>query len=189
MDDRCREFQAAAEARLPGDKLAREIASLRRFLFKNQGHRFTQGGQEALRCAIAAHHANPAAHAASTPAGEPLVYGLLDDALKMPFTVFTTAHKQQFLRWFFAMAPEGEGGAPAKSPPAPPRRLACIDVTGDFLVLLDEDTGDTREDVRAPAGARAAIADAVARGDDVAVDVSAAGEAVGWSASPPAAAQ
>jgi hypothetical protein len=173
MEERVAEFQVAAEARLPPDKLAREVATLRRFLFRNQGHRFTQREQAKLMAAIGAHHANPAAHAAAAAGGESLAYGLIDDALKMPFTVFSTGDKLRLLKWFEGMqaaaAPSGSGGGGAAA--VRTVTLSCVDVTPDgFASLLLDDGSGTRDDVRVPDTDRAGLAAAVSRGEaDVAV--------------------
>lgn len=166
MEERVAEFQAAAEARLPPEKLAREVATLRRFLFRNQGHRFTQREQAKLMAAIGAHHANPAAHAAVAAGGEPLAYGLIDDALKMPFTVFSTGDKLRLLKWFEGLQAESTAGGGGEGAAPKTATLSCVDVSpeGYASLLLDDGSG-TRDDVRVPAADRPALAAAVARGD------------------------
>ncbi|KAG5495157.1 hypothetical protein JKF63_02211 [Porcisia hertigi] len=155
MDDRAKQFKTAAEAQLTGPALRKEIGTLRRFLFRNQGYRFTKGAQQALYMAIIAHHGNAAAHHASghassstTPvtsvskasagssalssvtraepsrstagpeeaghgdgiddgntddAADAPILRLLDDALKMPFTVFTSSQKDKLLSLYWAV--------------------------------------------------------------------------------------
>lgn len=157
MDDRAKQFKAAAEAQLTGPALKKEIKTLRRFLFRNQGYRFTKAAQLALYMAVVAHYGNSAAHHASgyaatcdTPAktvspagagssgptsascadpssstGVPQPAGdedsddgdrgntadapdapilrLLDDALKMPFTVFTSPQKDKLLSLYWTV--------------------------------------------------------------------------------------
>ncbi|KAG5469467.1 hypothetical protein LSCM1_02688 [Leishmania martiniquensis] len=157
MDDRAKQFKAAAEAQLTGPALRKEINTLRRFLFRNQEYRFTKAAQQALYMAVIAHYGNAAAHHASvyaatsatpvtavpsTDAGTsvplPVSHGglsrgavvpkpagdsddddgsggntadaadapilrLLDDALKMPFTVFTSPQKDKLLTLYWTV--------------------------------------------------------------------------------------
>lgn len=113
MEERVAAFQAAAEARMSGEKLAKEIQSLRRFLHRNQDHRFTEREKSKLFTAIQVHYSNPAASARGGAAtgsdgddgdsDDSLVQGLIEDALKMPFTVFSTTQKQQLLKWLDAL--------------------------------------------------------------------------------------
>ncbi|KAG5493613.1 hypothetical protein JIQ42_01986 [Leishmania sp. Namibia] len=157
MDDRVKQFKTAAEAQLSGPALRKEINTLRRFLFRNQGYRFTKAAQQALYMAVIAHYGNAAAHHASgyaaasatpvtavpsvdagtigpspasragssrgalvpKPAGDSddddesggnaadaadaPILRLLDDALKMPFTVFTSSQKDRLLTLYWAV--------------------------------------------------------------------------------------
>lgn len=110
MDERAKQFKEAAETKLTGGALVKEIASLRRFLFRNQEHRFAKSAQNSLYMAILAHHANSGALVPAS-SGEPPVLQLLDDALKMPFTVFTSSQKDKLLQLYWSVLGEvgGEG--------------------------------------------------------------------------------
>ncbi|AYU82174.1 hypothetical protein conserved [Leishmania donovani] len=187
MDDRAKQFKAAAEAQLTGPALKREINTLRRFLFRNQGCRFTKAAQQALYMAVIAHYGNSAAHHASgyaaacdTPATTAFTAGagssgptsascadpsrgagvphpagdedsdegdrgnaadatdapilrLLDDALKMPFTVFTSPQKDKLLSLYWTvLGTDGSAGANAgngtKPTPAATLTLSLVDI-------------------------------------------------------------
>jgi hypothetical protein len=208
MEERVAQFQAAAEARLPPAKLAKEVATLQRFLHRNQDHRFTEREKAKLFTAIQAHYANPAAssgapklgravaaeapatalHAAAAVAAArtdaadadaegsgngPLVLGLIEDALKMPFTVFSTAQKLQLLKWLDTLQGAAGGGRGTAAAALAVIRLSVIDIGADGYLTLIDDDGVTRSDVSvAPNSAPAkGIGAALARGDDVTVAV------------------
>ena len=184
MEERVAEFQTQAEGKLPPEKLAKEIATLRRFLYKNQNHRFTEREKSKLMTALSAHWSNQTAHVTLTPSGEALIYGLLDDALKMPFTVFSTAQKQQMLKWFFSLQEKSDGKKGTSA--AKLIELPCVDVTveGYASLLLDDGSG-TRDDVLVPESERQALSDAIGRGEDASVTIdSASGAFVSWTTKP-----
>lgn len=88
MEARCEKFMADAR-RPPDAKTPKEIAKLRSFLFKNQGHRFTAGEQQHLFEAVSLYVA--AAPGLAPPAGgdpdDNPVLGLLEDGARMSLVV------------------------------------------------------------------------------------------------------
>ena len=170
LEDRVAAFAASAEARLPsGDRLQREIASLRRFLFRSQAHRFTDRERARLMSAITSHYANPATSTGAAAGGEVPMLGLLQDALAMPHCVFTTANKQLMLRWLAVLqSGNAAGGSNGASAAVPAHRLACIDLSPEgYCSLLLHDGSGTRDDVLVPPDARAQLVAALARGGEV----------------------
>ncbi|GLI70973.1 hypothetical protein VaNZ11_016076 [Volvox africanus] len=141
MEDRVQQFHV--DAQRPRDtKTPKEIERLRKFLFKNQEYRFTEREQSHLFSAVQAHYA---AHAdlPDESAREPAQM-LIDDALKMPFTVFTTSHKKTFLKWHAKLSCEqGDGkAAAANSGPAELQlEYQVFDLNGNVLSCMT-DEGD-----------------------------------------------
>ncbi|KAF8063773.1 hypothetical protein HT031_003630 [Scenedesmus sp. PABB004] len=139
VEERCAQFAGDAAAR---PKAGREIDKLRKFLHKNQGTRFTAKEQGHLFAAVGAY----AKAAAAAPEPDAPALGLVEDALKMPFTVFTTAHKAKMLAWLDklngleAAAAGGDGPAGAPS-------LTVLDVTADAAELMDAEGETQRVDL------------------------------------------
>ncbi|GIL63209.1 hypothetical protein Vafri_17338 [Volvox africanus] len=144
MEDRVQQFHV--DAQRPRDtKTPKEIERLRKFLFKNQEYRFTEREQSHLFSAVQAHYA---AHAdlPDESAREPALM-LIDDALKMPFTVFTTSHKKTFLKWHAKLSCEQGLGKAAAANAGPaalvPLQLEyqVIDLNGNIISCMT-DEGD-----------------------------------------------
>lgn len=116
--------------------------------------------------------------------GDNPALSLLDDALKMPFTVFTTSHKKTMLKWHAKLTGQaGNGDANAAGKAAgqsPHARLGekcnVIDVTADVMQVMNDD-GDTFDIPRTACDAcmAAQVADAFAQGSDVNVRVTGEG--------------
>ncbi|KAG2425035.1 hypothetical protein HYH02_015086 [Chlamydomonas schloesseri] len=75
---------------------------------------------------------------------------LVDDALKMPFTVFTTSHKKTYLKWHAKLTGEGDkaqqGAAGAGGDGSKPIIYTVYDLPEGGAVLgLMTDEGDTLE--------------------------------------------
>lgn len=97
MEERVTQFHT--DAGRPRDaKTPKDIDRLRKFLFRNQEHRFTEREQshlfQAVQLYVTAYTARQEDGDGDNPAA-----ALLEDALKMPFTVFTTSHKKTMLKW------------------------------------------------------------------------------------------
>lgn len=167
MEDRIAQFHSQASANLTGDKLQKEIASLRKFLHKHQNDTLSGPERSNLMSAIERHKGNPAAYlvpgsaasnasssskAVSAAGGtaDPPILGLLEDALKMPDKIFAKDTKMKLLRWYediqakVAAGSDGSGsGASAASLSVV--TMSLIDITRDgFLSLVpcDTDTDD-----------------------------------------------
>jgi hypothetical protein len=183
MEDRVAEFQSQASARLPSPKLEREISSLRRFLHKNQEHKFTEREKQRLFTAVQAHFSNPAA---AKPAdggdGESVpVVALIEDALKMPFTVFTTAHKQQMLKWLESLR---DSATPkAASTDTTTSTAHAIDLLPDGTLCLIHEDGSSASDARVEPGTADFTGITAALGSGLSVLVETRGQTVlSWRA-------
>ena len=103
------------------------IATLRKSLYRNQEQRLTPGASQALCDAVVRHAAAASASASATAsasgggggggkdeaaAAAPAV-ALLEDALAMPFNVFSTGHKRQMLTHLDRLRGAGGGAAAA----------------------------------------------------------------------------
>jgi hypothetical protein len=110
-------------------------------------------------------------------AGETLISGLIEDALKMPFTVFTTAQKERLLKWHHSLAGEGADGggggdddSQSESASNAPRPYTCLDITTEgYMSLLDDSNGAVREDVKADVRTARSIRQSLADGREVVV--------------------
>lgn len=107
--------------------------------------------------------------------------GLLEDALKMPFTVFTTSQKKTMLKWHAKLTGHAaDGGAAAHADAggahaahaAAGEQCSVIDVAQGAIQVMNDD-GDTYDIPRSVCAGELAqrIADAFERGDDVRVRV------------------
>lgn len=167
MEDRVALFQSVAESKLQGDKLLKELLTLRRFLFKNQNHRFTEREKQKLYTAIQTHYANNAKTDSA-----PFVLNLIEDALKMPFTVFSTSQKAQLLKWHDALLGDAAPAAAAGTI-AVEKRYVCMDISEDgFLSLMLDGDSAVIENIRvSEVSERRAIRQALDDGCDVLVTV------------------
>lgn len=91
LEDRCVSFHEAAMGTGKSKGAVKEIATLRRFLHKNQNQRFIDKATARLSDTIMLY-----AHDKQLSADDR--EGLLEDALKMPFTVFSTKQKKAMLK-------------------------------------------------------------------------------------------
>ncbi|EFJ46997.1 hypothetical protein VOLCADRAFT_92526 [Volvox carteri f. nagariensis] len=147
MEDRVQQFHL--DAQRPRDaKTPKEIERLRKFLYKNQEYRFTEREQSQLFSAIQAHYA---AHAdlPDESAKEPALQ-LIDDALKMPFTVFTTSQKKTFLKWHAKLTGEGDGKLSSAAAVVAPDRAEyqVIDLIGDTVTCMTDEGDDFTVDLK-----------------------------------------
>lgn len=112
MDERCAQF--ATDAQRPRDgKTRKEIAKLQKFLFRNQEHRFTERAQSHLFSAVQTHVAN---HSAAPLEDDNPALPLVEDALKMPFTVFSTSQKKTMMKWLAKLTPSSGASDAGTSP-------------------------------------------------------------------------
>ncbi|KAG2485104.1 hypothetical protein HYH03_016095 [Edaphochlamys debaryana] len=168
MDERCAQFQADA-ARPRDARTAKEVEKLRKFLFKNQEYRFTERAQTHLFGAVQAHISSHAS--LSEEEREPALL-LVEDALKMPFTVFTTSHKKTFLKHLERLKPGGAGpaGAGAGAPQQQRQKWQVIDAGDSVLSVMTAD-GDTLDldPGNSPADLVAKVRELFEAGSDVTV--------------------
>jgi hypothetical protein len=177
MEARLAKFRADAEAKLPQPKLGREISALRAFLQKHQNGDFSDKDKATLFMAISAHVNNPAARVAAegaTDGAESPAQKLVEDALKLPFTIMTTTSKKQLLTWLdqlIAESARAEAAASGAGSGAGGKVAAflVLDLSEDgYFSLLDEESGAERTDVSVTdATAKRAIAAALGRGAEV----------------------
>ena len=147
LEQRCLQFHESALG-TPGSKSKgpiKEIATLRKFLHRNQDQRFTDKGVSRLFDTIQIYTHNE-------DLDNEHKEGLLEDALKMPFTVFSTKQKKSMLKWLETIRGAEAGGANDKDQPSKTQLLSLIDLIADKMSLMDDDTGDLFEDVILPGG-------------------------------------
>lgn len=171
MDERCSKFAADAAQRPTDAKL---IATLRKFLFRNQEQRLSAASQQAL-CDACVKHA--AAVGANMDVAQSV--GLIEDALAMPFNIFTTAHKKQLLKHLDRLRGlEGEGGGASSSAPSAAanaaddgsRECAVMDVReSDGAIEVMDDEGETAVVTEVGEEDAATIREAFAKGEEVRV--------------------
>ena len=120
LEDRCVQFHEAAMGTGKSKGPAKEIATLRKFLHKNQTQRFTDKATSRLFDTIQIYAIGSNTKKEEAVAATPVIVsledreGLLEDALKMPFTVFTTKQKKTMLKWIEEIRGAGTGG-PSKT--------------------------------------------------------------------------
>jgi hypothetical protein len=166
VDERCTKFATDAAAK-PLD--AKGVATLRKFLYRNQETRLTAAGQQALCDAVVKY----------ASAGNEDAIPLLEDALAMTFNVFTTAHKKQLLKHLDRLRGEADGdlkSSGTKIGTKARRKCLVLDVSKDCVVevLLNQD-GDTtsisRERIELEEGSAETLKKAFDDGEDVEVFV------------------
>ncbi|CAB9514265.1 expressed unknown protein [Seminavis robusta] len=148
LEDRCVMFHDAAMGTGKSKGSAKEIAALRKFLHKNQTQRFTDKATSRLFDTIQLYCKNDVVALEDRE-------GLLEDALKMPFTVFTTKQKKTMLKWIEELrGTTGSGGKPSKKH-SKAIKFSVIDLDADNkkFSLMQEESGDTFEDLPLPEGA------------------------------------
>lgn len=147
LEQRCQQFHEAALGVGKTKGAEREIGTLRKFLHKNQDQRFTDKGVSRLFDTIQL-------YVHKEKLDKTVREGLLEDALKMPFTVFNTKQKKSMLKWLEAL----RGGTTSVSTGSvvgqgSTQLLSLIDISSnDTLSLMDSETGDCYDDIPLPAG-------------------------------------
>jgi len=122
----------------PTPKVAKEIAKLQKFLFNNQNYRFTERDQSHLFSTVEIYVSVYLKATDTTP-----IFALLEDCLKMPFTVFTTKHKNKFLTWHTKFSPTKE--TQQSTPAGQPYQVIEIQENGKLIVM--DDDGETIDNV------------------------------------------
>lgn len=188
LEDRCLQFHEAALGTGKSKGPVKEIATLRKFLHKNQTQRFTDKATSRLFDTIQIYCTSSSSSSSSkTDSSEKKSNkndtknmtiiipaedkeGLLEDALKMPFTVFTTKQKKTMLKWIEDIrgsTTSSSSGNNNKNNNTIIRKLTVIDIStttatsngnnntnhnGEkkLLSLMDEESGDTYDDIPLP---------------------------------------
>ena len=148
LDQRCQQFHEAALGTGKSKGPVKEIATLRKFLHKNQDQRFTDKAVSRIFDTIQLYTFLGKDKNVDTETKE----GLLEDALKMPFTVFSTKQKKTMIKWLEDMRGGGGGGEQAEQLTTQTTRLSIIDLDGIMLSLMNDETGDTFENFQLPDG-------------------------------------
>lgn len=156
LEQRCQQFHEAALGVGKSKGATKEIATLRKFLHKNQDQRFTDKGVSRLFDSIQLY-----IHKEDLDDVD-CKEGLLEDALKMPFTVFSTKQKKSLLKWLEvlrggettmnALENDAPGSQTMTTTTTTTQLLSLIDLMNGKLSLMDDETGDTFEDVPLPQG-------------------------------------
>jgi hypothetical protein len=147
LDDRCQQFHDAALGTSKSKGAVKEVATLQKFLFKNQNQRFTDKAVSRVFDTIQL-------YVNKDDLEKDIKEGLLEDSLKMPFTVFNTKQKKTMIKWL-----EDLRGAENESRSASYMNdasvtciLSVIEMETDYMTLMQEDTGNTFENVPIPVG-------------------------------------
>lgn len=146
LEQRCQQFHEAALGTGKSKGPAKEMSTLRKFLHKNQDQRLTDKARARLFDTIQVYSSQR-----DNEALKESQEGLLEDALKMPFTVFTTKQKKTMLKWLeefrgdVSQAKAATCGAGGREVV-----LSLIDLEGNKMSLMNDDTGDTHDDVPLP---------------------------------------
>jgi Eukaryotic elongation factor 5A hypusine, DNA-binding OB fold len=146
LEQRCQLFHDAAlgVGRSKGE--IREIGTLRKFMHNNQGQRFTDKGVSRLFDTIQI-------YVHKEGLDKSVREGLVEDALKMPFTVFSTKQKKSMLKWLEAL--RGSTALVSQDSvkvAASTQLVSLIDLVDNKMSLMDTETGDTYDDVPLPTG-------------------------------------
>uniref|UniRef100_A0A383WFS1 Translation initiation factor 5A C-terminal domain-containing protein n=1 Tax=Tetradesmus obliquus TaxID=3088 RepID=A0A383WFS1_TETOB len=142
MEARTEQFHT--DAQRPKDKnTAKDIDKLRKFLFKNQAYRFTDRDQSHLFQAIQLY----VTMYSSSPEPDSPALNLVEDALKLPFTVFTTGQKKSMLKWLDrlnGLEAAAAAGGKAASGTEQQQQYSVLDVTSDVAEVMN-DEGETQQ--------------------------------------------
>jgi hypothetical protein len=145
LEQRCQQFHEAALGVSKSKGPPKEVATLRKFLHKNQDQRFTDKGVSRLFDTIQLYVHKESLDLESKE-------GLLEDALKMPFTVFTTKQKKSMIKWLEALRGGGTLDISDEGDNGKPQILSLIDIADGKVSLMNDDTGDAYEDIPLPSG-------------------------------------
>ena len=138
LEDRCVAFHEAALGTGKSKGAAKEISTLRRFLHKNQNVRFSDKATARLFDTIQIYAATD-----KNPVTTEDKEGLLEDALKMPFTVFSTKQKKTMLKWIEDIRGGQDGADDSKcGTMAKVTALTVMDIVEDDVVHLMTRAGD-----------------------------------------------
>jgi hypothetical protein len=143
LEARCLSFHQAA-LQPTGTNATKEINTLRKFLHKNQDSRLTDKATTRLMEAIQI-------YVNMESISKDLKEGLLEDALKLPFTVFSTKQKMKMLK----LLEELRGGARTEALVLKRGdfiRMSVIDLEDGTVSLMEEETGNFYEGVSLPEG-------------------------------------
>ena len=150
MDARCEKFNEAAKSfstsNTGGPKLKKEIATLRKFLLKNQEQRLTDKAQNNLFDAIRTHVAHAKNIHEEHPDAITDAYELVKDALSMPFTILTTKHKKVLYKLHNELTSLCSDDDPAEQKAQGPTKdfqVIDIDASDGYLTLLCLESGET----------------------------------------------
>lgn len=147
LDQRCQQFHEAALGTGKSKGSVKEIATLRKFLHKNQDQRFTDRGVSRLFDTIQLYY-----NKSNEDVDLDVKEGMLEDALKMPFTLFSTKQKNSMMKWLEDL--RGASGTNANneaSQPSATQILTVIDISNDGIIsLMDNESGDTYDNVPLP---------------------------------------
>ena len=149
IDQRCIQFYEGAVGISKSKGILKEISTLRKFLFKNQEQRFTDKAVSRLFDTIQVYCAKENTEIDTHENREKLRKAqedLLEDALKMPFNVFSTKYKQKMMKRLEEMRrPKDENGF--KDPEEQKLTFSVIEIDNDIMTLMEINTGDTIENV------------------------------------------
>ncbi|KAL6765745.1 hypothetical protein V8C86DRAFT_1822678 [Haematococcus lacustris] len=147
MDDRCQRFMLDAQSCKQPEK---EMSRLRKFLFKNQEHRFTDSEQGHLFQAVQLHVTAALAAAGGGGVAAAAALSLVEDCLKMPFSVFSTSQKKTMLKWLDKLQDSSDGAGQRGTPAVADavsgaESWSVMDTASEGSVSVMNDAGDEKD--------------------------------------------
>eukprot|EP00906_Rhabdomonas_costata_P003468 RCo005294 len=141
IEQRVQQFVDEAQKGL-NKQTKKEIATLRRFLHRNQDHRFAEKEQTKLFSTVQKYASTYAVVGAGGSSGGAAAseeiraeaLGLLEDALKMPLGVLTTRHKAALLRLYEQCGEASAGRGPSGSADAAAVEYQVLDLSSDGVL-------------------------------------------------------
>ena len=156
--------------RFSGAKVQSEIARLQKWLQKHQDESLPDGHKEKLLSAVQRYY--KFACSSTSDESRNAVHNLVDDLLKLPEGKLVTGKaKKQALKWLDTLQSPVEAAPTGKSADDGTESLQLIHICGAELVLMDGDTGETKQ-VAAKDDQLLAIKDRFDAGDDILVQIS-----------------
>jgi len=156
--------------RFSGTKVQSEIARLQKWLQKHQDEPLPDGHKEKLLSTVQRYYKFACSNASEESRNA--VLNLVDDLLKLPEGKLVTGKaKKQALKWLDTLQSLAEATSIGKDADDSTELLQLIEICGAELVLMDGDTGETKQ-VAATDDQLAAIKGRFDAGDDVLVRVS-----------------
>jgi hypothetical protein len=145
LDGRCQQFHEAALGTGKSKGAVKEVMTLQKFLHKNQNQRFNDKAVSRVFDTIQI-------YVNKDDLDEEIKEELLEDSLKMPFTVFSTKQKKTMIKWLEDLrgANNRSGLSSCDNDASVICILSVIEMENNYMTLMQDDTGNTFEKVPTP---------------------------------------